>query len=461
MKKSYINIYASFVVFSLFGIVIPLISTQGATVSGMGYFYMIVVYTSCRLSIIIWSQRLRILEVTFFVFTYVFLGLVPLFQIQHHTFPWGGGIYDYDMFSYAGIIVLLGVVSYDLGLYLSRFAKNKQKDISVSKKPNYSLILILGICAFLLGVLMYGGIQNLFIPRNELTSVIGADISSNLVSGAILKVPIFIATVFLLWKLTNKNDKRVLLKSNLILYSFLVLSILLTLIASNPISSSRYWFGTVCLSLLFIFLKWKLHTQTIIIFSLMFLLLIVFPYADVFRNSVNFDVEVENFSTTFTENGDFDAFQQVLNIQTYTDRYGFTNGNQLLGSFLFFIPRDIWPEKPIGTGATSAEALGYNFTNVSAPLWVEFYVNFGLIGVMCLFILYGWASGKLQKIYVKHKENKIVSFYTVFVPIYAAYQLFLLRGDLLSSWANLAPVIFFVLIGIKPKLLKKRYKLTF
>jgi hypothetical protein len=72
-------------------------------------------------------------------------------------------------------------------------------------------------------------------------------------------------------------------------------------------------------------------------------------------------------------------------------------GDMILG----LIPRALWPEKPaIGGGGTLVhDFTGIDFaegTSVGAGQVLEFYVNFGTLGVIGGFLLYGWLLGRMD-----------------------------------------------------------------
>ncbi|WP_298833920.1 O-antigen polymerase [uncultured Planococcus sp.] len=447
MKYSYAKVYTGFMLVMFFGLLLPLIFTKGDYVSGMFIYYLVGIYSVFRLATIVLGGKLKLLEVTFFVFVYVFLSMVPLLQVLHNTFPWIGS-YDASQIFFAGLMIALGLVGYEIGIY-----KGNQKVESAIKVKELKIrllpLFIFGILSFLVATAGLGGISNLFLPRNELTLAIATnDSTSNLILNSLLRTPVFIALLYALYTWVYRKQKGFTKRNATVLLMILGL-FLITAVASNPISTSRYWVGTIYLSVVFVVLRWKKMTQSLLIVGMLLLILVIFPYADVFRNAIEFNVEIESVSETFTQNGDFDAFQQFLNVQMYSEANGLTYGKQLLGVALFWVPRSVWPDKPIGTGATTSEFLGYNFTNVSAPLWVEFYINFGLIGIFLLFIVYGWASAKMQNKFNAAREARKITFYQIFVPIFAVYQIFLLRGDLLSSVSNMAPVVIFTIIGLK------------
>ena len=61
--------------------------------------------------------------------------------------------------------------------------------------------------------------------------------------------------------------------------------------------------------------------------------------------------------------------------------HGMQWGRQLLGALLFFVPSAVWSGKPLASGIFIANYLIANysmwFTNLSAPLIAEGYLDFG------------------------------------------------------------------------------------
>lgn len=81
--------------------------------------------------------------------------------------------------------------------------------------------------------------------------------------------------------------------------------------------------------------------------------------------------------------GHFDSYQSILSV---LNSEIITYGNQLLGVLLFWVPRSIWSNKPIGSGAFMAEITNLDFSNISMNYFAEGYINFGVFG-MFLFLL--------------------------------------------------------------------------
>ncbi len=76
----------------------------------------------------------------------------------------------------------------------------------------------------------------------------------------------------------------------------------------------------------------------------------------------------------------------------------FANGSTFVTMALGLIPRALWPNKPqVGGGGTVVtDFTGIDFaegTSVGAGQVLEFYVNFGTLGVIGGFLIYGWLIG--------------------------------------------------------------------
>jgi len=140
----------------------------------------------------------------------------------------------------------------------------------------------------------------------------------------------------------------------------------------------------------------------------------------------------------------YDAFSNILATVDYVQQNGLSWGYQLLGVFLFFIPRSIWILKPLGTGQMIGQYLmktyHFNFDNLSNPLISEAYINFGFLGVILgAIVLAAIIKRFLNWLYGKHILKKYLAFY------FAVYLMFLLRGDLLNATAYFIGILIAVL----------------
>ncbi|MGI3785393.1 MAG: hypothetical protein ACRYG2_31970, partial [Janthinobacterium lividum] len=79
-----------------------------------------------------------------------------------------------------------------------------------------------------------------------------------------------------------------------------------------------------------------------------------------------------------------------------------------------------------------------SFTNLSAPIWAEMLLNFGLWGVPVLSLLMGYALGRLDRAFRDLPESGALPIATAVLPF---YLLILLRGSLLQATGSLVVLL--------------------
>lgn len=217
---------------------------------------------------------------------------------------------------------------------------------------------------------------------------------------------------------------------------------LFVLLCAFPLSIPRFYVAYIYLPILlssFSFFRRSIQITFIMILSIF----IVFPFLNQFR----YFSSISNL-TIFPEKeffiqGHFDAYQNFLEVI----RVDFiTYGYQLLGVILFFIPRSIWPEKPVGSGYQMAENYNYNFNNISMPFLAEGYVNFGYIGLLLFSAALAIIMKQLDFKYLLNSGDKMVMSFGVFI---CAGLFFMFRGDLMSSFSYMLSGIFAYKIASK------------
>lgn len=195
------------------------------------------------------------------------------------------------------------------------------------------------------------------------------------------------------------------------------------------------------------------------IFALVFLLalLFVFPFLDQFRYFAGFDQIRILPSGQFFFAAHFDAYE---NFASAVEAHFITDGYQLLGALLFFVPRVVWSDKPVGSGYEMAETMGYVFNNISMPFLGEGYVNFGFVGVIVFSLIIGYLMGRGDRVLApapgagRKLNYRNTIYYFLFGGLF-----FVFRGDLLSSFAYLAASLIVALfIGGSLRLLNSRLR---
>ena len=209
----------------------------------------------------------------------------------------------------------------------------------------------------------------------------------------------------------------------------------LSLIMLNPITSPRTYFGVGAMAIatmLGVFATRCRFRVTAIVWVIVLILL--FPIADYFRTpdpSFKSTSPVESLISP-----DFSGFAEINNTLLYVDRYGVTDGKQAAGVALFWFPRRFWSGKPVNTTELVAASRGYNFQNLGAPIWSEFYINGGwpllILGMFCLGIVVRALDNRLAEALRRARAPGVLGCIAPF------YFMLLVRGSLLQAMGFLS-----------------------
>ncbi len=404
-------------------------------------------YSGAHLALLATGGRKKLFSLTFWVFSYVWLGLVPLVQLATEDYPWPGN-YDEWVSAYTLVIVLVGYIAYDIGSWVGGLCYHKYGGLapyrfSLSKRRAYLLSLFAGVAA-LIAVQQLGGADVIIAAsRYSLDQEPDPEApkAALLIWETLLRVPAYIAllTVWYFWL----NRKALLTRrwQKVRHMAILLPLLLLNLAVNDPISLNRFYLGTILFSFAVISLGWnERRSFSAWVAGLVLALVLIFPYLDIFREESQ-SLTIAPVTTQLASNGDYDAFQQIANTVEFVSADGITFGRQLLGALFFWVPRAIWSGKPVGSGQMVAEHVGYDFSNLSSPLWAEAYINAGLIGVVAILLLFGLVTSLLQSGYVASMEKGGLTLIGGLVPILAGFQFFFLRGDLQNGIAYMVPML--------------------
>lgn len=120
----------------------------------------------------------------------------------------------------------------------------------------------------------------------------------------------------------------------------------------------------------------------------------------------------------------------MYSVRDYPDRYSFLYGSSLLKPIYAFIPRAIWENKPENlTNVLPRQYYGHSRgDNYSSGMTIigEFYLNFGVVGVIVLSFIFGMISRRAADII----SNDRYSTYSLFALSYISIFPSLMRGGI-------------------------------
>lgn len=189
----------------------------------------------------------------------------------------------------------------------------------------------------------------------------------------------------------------------------LLLLVILVAVTENPFTEKRNGLGPVYLSLLFILFELRLGSMNGRLNLLIASMVVVFPAITVLTHNriqiqsgeqVRFSSVVDTLKEHYFSTN-YDAWANIYTTVEMVGRQGIHWGQQLLGGILFFVPSTLWHAKPLATGIAIGKFLianyGMWFTNLSAPVIAEGYIDFGGVGVALYAIGVAWLVTRMDR----------------------------------------------------------------
>ena len=414
-----------------------------------------VVYLTFFINGVLWTALLikslvrhpfsfEIIHWFFFLFFFFFAALV---QYANNRFPWvGGGISDSTALM-ANVMLLTWTFFFIFGNLFRVRSRHHiiegylQKDID---KPSKSFLLLLVVLCVAIAAsdIALTGFTNL-LARATAGRGFSDNQSISLLLGHTRRAIVVMSGIYVasVWTCTRKH-----------FLAGMVIALCL-LVNSFPTALARYAMASIYGALLItLFPKLKRNRLFVVLFIIGFI--VGLPFLNEFRNNAFEDVNIfkglwkaaVGIPNTWLA-GDYDAFTTLCMTIDYVTRNGITLGRQLMGVMFFFVPRQFWATKPIGSGAAIAGVSGMSFTNISCPLPGEAYINFGILGIVLFAFLFGWLTRKLDVVFWERGAEAVTRRIDLIYPLLVLMFFFMCRGDLLSSWAYaFANVVIWVLI---------------
>lgn len=402
---------------------------------------VIFIWSGVRISWLIGTGRPRLFEFAWWLYVYVFMGLAPTVQIRSGLFPGTTPGTDPDLDSATAFVVALGIAAFELGAWFARLRNRsrpsqERRFIAVSGRKGV-IVTIVGI---VLSVYLISriGLGNLFLSRSSSA----AARTEAFTSGSVLTIVNSLAiwgTLIGIHALTWARRARRSLGLKPHHGVLILVAILVLLVFKNPISSARYTFGVIAVSLIVLLGAFATAPRVrASMAGIMVALFGIFPIADAFRRDT-VTISRGGFFDEYGATADYDSFAQISNTIAYVNEHGVAVGQQLLGVVLFWVPREVWPGKAIDTGALLANYRGYRFTNLSAPTWAELYINGGMILLVVGMILIGFGFVQLDR--QLESVFRVGGLWAIAGAILPFYMLLVLRGSLLQAASTIAVMV--------------------
>ena len=356
-------------------------------------------------------------------FYIIFLGFVPAIEYPLQILYWGGASRIMDSYPSATALSLVCLLffsaAHSITSRLQRRRGNKDEYQRLNVNTNVAVLMAISVSAFFI-VYYYNGFSLISVLVRG-----GGEISTRIETSAVARliyqyfiypIPSIVLVVYLTFAKRSRWITAILV---------------LLFIFSNPATGmARSQAAAIYTAVLVAAFPSLLNLRYFISLSFIFSLFTIFPVLDQFRNLTNLSQSAK-FSFEFIYVGHFDSFQGMARVMEYEI---VTWGHQLLGVLLFFVPRSVWPGKPVGSGAFSADQVGLDFSNIGMNYFGEGYINFGIFGAIGFAVVLGVICGKLDTAFWQ-KDSNLRPHMKIFYLYFIGQIFFLLRGDLLSSFA--------------------------
>lgn len=396
-------------------------------------FFLVLVGAWAVLYVALRANRTSLPGISLFVFAVLFYVLAPLVQLSDSM----DYLVNTDQFSghaavYTNVILFVFLLTYAVVYKLLTYDTNFHSYRKLDAQTAFLDVRV----AFLNNLLIFGV---LVLALAVAFKGVGNTIASLFIFKFLALIAFFGAGIYFLGLKGQWSQKAMLL-------TIAFLFLLVVLLLKNPVFERRNAIGPIYLAILCLAFPALLQGRKFLMFGILVMVL-AFPASSLLTHQygvsesggVTIDQAWQQIKGHYNDLH-YDAWSNGLSMQKMIADHGHTFGMQLLGALLFFIPRSIWPEKPVSSGEMMGQYLMENaslwFSNISFSLPFEFYLDFGLVGV--IFAALGMA------IFVASVERKASSsvVWHIFLIYFSFYLYFLMRGPFLPAFAYLVPVFF-------------------
>ena len=430
MKNFFINRYLNFfnnspfTIFFILLLVLPICFLQFSSFINFAiifYTYIFFIFTPIYFLFKSLSPNHSLVDISFWIYVYVFFGFSGLIQFSSEQIPWIN-YYNENLVHKSIMIGICGIIGFIFGRYSIQNLRLPNRNIIISR---IHILFSLSVCLALI-LFTTLGFEKIIYPRFLFDLTVRESGYLQILIIRFLKVSLFVCLIsYLLKHKQNETSSFTLI----VICSFM-------LIYFNPIRSERL---SLLMFITFILLYFVNYSKKFWMVSLSLGLSFIFPYLDYFRESLSNDGFSKQNSYDVASHfltGDFDAFSTIILSINYIKFNEFSLFKNFFDALLVYIPRAIWVDKPISSSFLLTNDGSIQFSSIATNYWAEGYLALGFIGVfLSLFII-----GILVKSISEQRDGShfIQVIYIFFIP----YMIYFLRGDLYSTAFRLIPLIF-------------------
>jgi oligosaccharide repeat unit polymerase len=363
------------------------------------------------------SGGMSFIFVLFFLF---FIAFPAYIQISNNVYPWRDVGYSSDILASGYFYLLVFNVFFVIAHY---FFNKKVVGLRFGSKHDEGYLQSIVCFVVIFSVLSFPLTKSaLFIPRIDVFDTAGEGLVIQLIMiGRSVTLLALVSSLILLKDFFSY-------KNSLIFSASFICFLVYNYIPALP----RFQFLGSVLAVFLLFINFYSAKVKILGFVFSFVFLIyLFPSIKVIGKGGGVDEVIEALLSIdiidYVLRVDFDGFMQIVDTVIYLDGDGvYRYGMNFLGVILFFIPRSIWPSKPLDSGGIVSEFNGYFYNNVSSPIVAESLISFGLLGVCFVACFFGFFVSKIENSVLKGAGRH----YLILYCLLAGFMTIILRGAL-------------------------------
>ena len=330
------------------------------------------------------------------------------------------------------LLTLFGFVFFTIG-YLSysfKYLDNKKNIIKWNLKKLNLLSLILSFISFIsfIKFIASSKINFLLITLEAFSSYRGTSTNlSEYSANGLLRVLIQLSLIvfYINYIRFKRSNKKSFLNKFFLVFSFLISILFFFFVQSR---SGVIFLFINCFIINYYLNNYKLSFKGLLI--LFPVVILFFSFMTSIRGGSNFDLK-ETFQKSLfavldplvANNGGIDT-SKTAHIINYVDKHNdFKYGSGYLWIFSSFIPRTIWPNKPVNidteVGNKIYGASSYGTGAVPPGLIAESYWNLGYLGILIIPFILGLFTRYLHAYFkkIQNNNNKILFYVVCFIGI--------------------------------------------